>query len=237
MNRTAWLQSSLQSYPLAVISTQISYLSATIDVFTTTIPLINAASYPNGGTVVIDSEQITYTSTTSTALVGCVRGANGTVAAAHNIYTAVYPYSPNQIAYHEVGYDDQSGPTPAPITSYLQTADFDINGGDHFGYVWRILPDFTFQGSTSTNPQLTVTVNSRTNLGVPYTSPVDHPSVTNTQPAPLSPNTYPVEQFTGEIFTRIRGRQMNLYVQSVGFGVAWQMGTMRIDMRPDGRRA
>jgi hypothetical protein len=237
MNRTAWLQSSLQSYPLAVFSVQASYLSAAVSASDTTLSLLNASSYPESGTVIIGSEQITYTGANGTSLTGCTRGANGTLAASHAIYSAVPTYAPNQILYHEVGYDDQSSPTTTAISPYLQTADFDINGGDHFGYVWRILPDFTFEGSTSTNPYLTVTVNSRTNLGTTYTNPVDQPSVTNTQHPPTPPNTYPVEQFTGEIFTRVRGRQMNLYIQSNVIGISWQMGTMRIDMRPDGRRA
>lgn len=237
MNRTAWLQSSLQSYPLAVLSIQTSYLADAIGSGDTTIPLLNATSYPSSGTVLIDSEQITYTGVTSASLTGCTRGANGTLAVTHAIYTTVPMYAPNQILFHEVAYDDQSAPTTAAITAYLQTADFDINGGDHFGYVWRLLPDFTFEGSTSANPYLTVTVNSRTNLGTTYTNPVDQPTVTSTQHPPTPPNTYPVEQFTGEIFTRIRGRQMNLYIQSTVLGISWQMGTMRIDMRPDGRRA
>lgn len=237
MNRTAWLQSSLQSYPLAVFSIQASYLTNNIGSTDQTIPLVSAVTYPTSGTVVIGTEQITYTGVTSTSLTGCTRGANGTTAAAHVQYSVVPCYVPNQVLFHEVGYDDQSAPITTAITAYLQTADFDINGGDHFGYVWRILPDFTFEGSTATNPYLTVTVNSRTNLGVPYTNPVDSPTVTNTQHPPTPPNTYPVEQFTGEIFTRVRGRQMNLYIQSNVLGISWQMGTMRIDMRPDGRRA
>jgi hypothetical protein len=237
MNRSAWLQPSLQSYPYGVFSVQNSYLFSALNDTETTVTLFNASSYPNSGTIVIDSEQITYTNVSGASLTGCTRGANGTVAASHDIYSTVTPYSPNQIMSHEVGYDDQSGPAPQPITAYLQTADFDINGGDHFGYVWRILPDFTFEGSTGANPYLTVTVNSRTNLGTPYTNPVDQPTVTNTVHPPTPPNTYPVEQFTGEIFTRVRGRQMNLYIQSNILGISWQMGTMRIDMRPDGRRA
>jgi hypothetical protein len=46
----------------------------------------------------------------------------------------------------------------------------------------------------------------------------------------------PVEQFTGQIFTRIRGRQMAMKVESTDLGVTWQMGSARIDMRADGRR-
>jgi hypothetical protein len=143
--------------------------------------------------------------------------------------------------YHESGIDDNSQTTTQPITSYLQTSDFDINGGDHFGYVWRFLPDFTFQGSTASNPQIFLTLNPRNTAGSAYLTGGDignvtDSTVTNTQPAPLPPNTTPIEQYTGVIYTRIRGRQMNFYVRSTGLGVQWQMGTNRIDMRPDGRR-
>jgi hypothetical protein len=49
-------------------------------------------------------------------------------------------------------------------------------------------------------------------------------------------STYPVEQFTGQIYTRVRGRQMALRVDSPGLGTAWQLGAPRIDIRPDGKR-
>jgi hypothetical protein len=63
-----------------------------------------------------------------------------------------------------------------------------------------------------------------------YTSGVDTPTVTET----LS---YPVEQYTGSVYTRVRGRQMAFRVESNSLGVAWQLGKMRLDIRPDGRRA
>jgi hypothetical protein len=47
---------------------------------------------------------------------------------------------------------------------------------------------------------------------------------------------YPVQQFTEQVFVRIRGRQMALKVISNDLGVAWQLGVPRIDTRPDGRR-
>lgn len=249
MNRTAWLQTSLQTYPLAVYSVQNSYLSAAIDSSVTTVPLLTASSYPSSGTVQIGSEQISYTGVTSTSLTGCTRGVNSTTAASHIIYTPVQSYTYNQILNHENGVDDASanvqyttGSPPAPVTSYLQTSDFDINGGDHFGYVWRFLPDFTFEGSTSgTTPQIFLTMNPRNNSGLAYMTggdigDVPDSTVTNTQPAPLPPNTTPVEQYTGAVYTRIRGRQMNFKIQSNGVGVTWQMGVMRFDVRPDGRR-
>jgi hypothetical protein len=48
--------------------------------------------------------------------------------------------------------------------------------------------------------------------------------------------TYPVEQFTGQINTRVRGRQMSIKVESTALGVQWQVGSPRLDIRPDGRR-
>lgn len=242
LNRTAWLSSSLQQYPLAVFSLQQSYLSGNINSSTTSISLINSNAYPSSGIVTIDNEQISYATNSGNTLGGCVRGYNSTTAASHTAYTSVVYNVSNQILNHEFGNDDASVNPAQPITSYLQTADFDINGGDHFGYVWRMLPDFTFQGSTSSgNPQVFLTLNPRNNAGLPYMTGGDidnvaDSTVTNTVATPLPPNTYPVEQFTGALYTRIRGRQINFYIQSSGLGVAWQMGTMRFDIRPDGRR-
>ena len=48
--------------------------------------------------------------------------------------------------------------------------------------------------------------------------------------------TVPIEQFTGQAFVRIRGRQLALKIESDAVGVAWQLGVPRLDMRPDGRR-
>jgi len=243
LNRTAWLNSSLQSYPLAAFSIQTSYLSAAITSSTaTSISLLDSSTYPSSGIVIIDNEQISYTSNSGNSLSGCTRGYGGSTATTHLVYTQVTYYIPNQILQHENGYDDASPSTGVqPITSYLQTSDFDISGGDRFGYVWRFLPDFTFQGSTVTNPQIYLTLNPRNNSGLSYLTGGDignvaDSTVTNTQVAPPAPNTYPVEQYTGALYTRIRGRQMNFYIQSTGTGVFWQMGTMRFDMRADGRR-
>ena len=44
------------------------------------------------------------------------------------------------------------------------------------------------------------------------------------------------EGFTGQVNTRIRGRQLILKVSSSNLGTAWQLGATRIDIRPDGRR-
>jgi hypothetical protein len=46
----------------------------------------------------------------------------------------------------------------------------------------------------------------------------------------------PIEQFTGQVFVRVRGRQMAFKIESTELGVAWKLGIPRLDMRPDGRR-
>jgi hypothetical protein len=45
-----------------------------------------------------------------------------------------------------------------------------------------------------------------------------------------------VQEFDGQVYTRLRGRQMAFRITSTGLGVAWQLGTPRIDIRNDGRR-
>jgi hypothetical protein len=139
-----------------------------------------------------------------------------------------------RILYHENGVDDVSGLTPVAINAYIQSSDFDIGDGMNFGFVWRILPDLTFNGSSANLPGVTMTVLPRVNSGTAYGAP-NAPGVTSTQNY-TSQKTYAVQQFTGQVYTRIRGRQMAYRIESTGLGVAWQMGYPRIDIRPDGRR-
>jgi hypothetical protein len=139
-----------------------------------------------------------------------------------------------RILYHENGNDDVSGLTPVPIVSYVQSSDFDIGDGYNFGFVWRILPDLTFNGSSANLPEVTMVVLPRVNSGTAYGAP-NKPAVASSQNY-VSQHTYAVQQFTGQVYTRIRGRQMAFRIESTGLGVAWQMGYPRIDIRPDGRR-
>ena len=129
---------------------------------------------------------------------------------------------------HENGVDDGVTNPPSPINAYIQSSDFDIGDGHNFGFVWRILPDVTFSGSTVQNPSCTMVVKPRTNSGSAYGTPND-PTVTRTQQ-------FPIELFTGQVYTRIRGRQMAFRIESAGLGSQWQLGAPRIDIRPDGRR-
>lgn len=238
INRTFWLDSPLRQYPMGAFSVQNSYLASAISTTTqTSVTLINGYSYPANGTITIDSEDITYTahdSNDGNTLVNCIRGANGTTAATHTQYAAVTYKVPNQVMYHEYGVDDGSLPTLQAIDAYIQSSDFDIGDGHNFGFVWRMLPDVTFNGSTSVAPQVTFTVRPRQNSGTPYGT-AENPAVISDNNYALT-RTYNVQLFTGQVYTRIRGRQMAFKVESTGLGTTWQLGTPRIDIRPDGRR-
>jgi hypothetical protein len=140
----------------------------------------------------------------------------------------------NRLLYHEFGCDDLSTSSPAPINAYIQSSDFDIGDGHNFGFVWRILPDVNFNGSTINGPTVTMTVKPRQNSGTPYGA-ADNPQVVSAQNYATIP-AYTVQEFTGQVYTRLRGRQMAFRIESTGLGVAWQLGSPRIDIRPDGRR-
>jgi len=140
----------------------------------------------------------------------------------------------NRILFHEANVDDVSGLTPVPIEAYIQSSDFDIGDGHNFGFVWRILPDLTFNGSNVNQPKVTMTVRPRRNSGTPYGT-ADSPEVASTQNY-TNTRTYDVQEFDGQVYTRLRGRQMAFRITSTDLGVAWQLGTPRIDIRNDGRR-
>jgi hypothetical protein len=138
------------------------------------------------------------------------------------------------IVYHELGVDDNSTDVPAPIYAMIATSEFDIEDGDSFGFVRRILPDITFRGSTNDNPTATMTLIPMQNAGSGYNDPQ---SVGSTSSGDIVRTaTLPIEKFTGQIFVRVRGRQMILKLESNQIGCTWQLGVPRIDVRLDGRR-
>lgn len=228
LNRTAYVQQTLRTYPMLANSIQTSYLAAAIDSSQTTINVLNGASYPSAGTVIIESEKITYTGISSNTLTGCVRGAEGTTAASHSIYSEVSMEAINQVMFHEIGLDNVETGTAKPITAFIETSDFDIGDGNNFSFVSRIIPDMKFSGSSASSPSVTLTLYPHNYPGAPYGTG-DADSVTASV-------LLPVEQYTEQVYTRIRGRQLAFRVTSSDLGVAWQMGAMRLDIRPDGRR-
>jgi len=139
-----------------------------------------------------------------------------------------------QVLYHEVGNDDGSTNPPSAIDCFVQSADFNLEDGDSFGYVWRIIPDLTFDGSSAPSPTAQFSIRPRQFPGTAYGA-ANNPNVQSANNY-LGQRTYNVQQFTPQVNVRIRGRQMALRVGSNTTGVAWQLGTPTADIKPSGRR-
>jgi hypothetical protein len=141
-------------------------------------------------------------------------------------------YSSNLVN-HEFGLNDVETPEVLPLNAYISSSEFDIGDGHNFGFVWRILPDLTFENSTNspsgTTPTVTMELFGLANSGSGVTSNAGQPVA--------SSSTYNItEEFTGQIYTRLRGRQMIFKISSNQINTAWQLGAPRIDIRADGRR-
>jgi hypothetical protein len=139
-----------------------------------------------------------------------------------------------RILYHETGTDDLSGDASMPISAYAESSDFDIGDGDSLAFVWRMLPDLNFTGSSVVNPSVDITLKPRRNAGASYDPAVDNP--VPSQDNYTTQRVYSVQQFKGQVAVRVRGRQMALRIESAGIGVAWQLGSMRFDIKPNGLR-
>ena len=135
---------------------------------------------------------------------------------------------------HENGTDDNSTAATLPIDAFVQSSDFEISEGHNFGFVWRILPDVNFNGSNISQPLVTMTVKPRQNSGSAY-GVADNPQVISANNY-AAQSEYDIQQFTGQVYTRLRGRQMSFRIESNTIGTSWQLGVPRIDIRPDGRR-
>jgi hypothetical protein len=140
----------------------------------------------------------------------------------------------NTLVYHENGVDDNTAGTAVAMDSYITSSEFDIGDGHNFGFVWRIIPDITFRGSSATNPQVTMTLKPLQNSGSGYNNPESEGGV-NYAPV-VRTATVPIEQFTQQVNIRVRGRQMAFKVEGNQLGLQWQLGAPRIDIKPDGRR-
>jgi len=163
----------------------------------------------------------------------------------------------SQLLYHETGCDDKSTPVPAPIDSYIISSEFDIDDGHNFGFVTRVLPDVTFAGSTVPveDQSLTMALLPLQNSGSGYTRGVTNvaPSanmsvaLTNERTVQRLANngvelfegryTGTITPYQGNLYIRVRGRQMAIKARSNELGVQWQLGKFRIDLRPDGRKS
>ena len=124
---------------------------------------------------------------------------------------------------HERGTNDDA----LPMTAYIQSSDFDLMDGDQFMLTRRIIPDISFAGSTAANPEATFSIKPRNFPGGAYQS-----NASNAQRVIQTT----VDQYTNEVFMRARARQVGVKIESTGLNTQWQLGSPRLDMRPDGRR-
>lgn len=157
-------------------------------------------------------------------------------------YPIAATYS-NTLVNHESGNDSNENGSATAIEAYITSSEFDLDDGHQFAFIRRVLPDVTFRGSSASSPQITMELLPLTNSGSGYLDPesvggTNSASVIRTATGGSGSRvaSLQVEQFTGQVFTRVRGRQMAMQVYSDGLGVAWQLGSPRLDMRPDGRR-
>ena len=131
----------------------------------------------------------------------------------------------NQYLYnHEVGFDDDG----SAMTSFIESSAIDIGDGDKFVSLKQVIPDITFNGSTSVNPDVSFTMKSRNNPGANFNQTTENTTQRSA--------TTPVEQFTQKLDYRLRGRSFALRIDSTSLGTKYKLGTPRVDDREDGRR-
>ena len=118
---------------------------------------------------------------------------------------------------HENGVDADG----QPLTAYIESSPVDIQEGENFAFIRRLLPDVSFLNSTSgADKEVTFTLKMENFPGTGYTQSYAS-SVTDN---------------ATQNHVRIRGRAVGLRLESSNLGVTWRLGNPRIDIRPDGRR-
>jgi len=124
-------------------------------------------------------------------------------------------------------YDQERGVNAdtLPLEANISSSDFDLLDGDQFLLTKRIIPDISFDGSTASSPEATMYIRPRNFPGVPYT---------NTESGRVIQTS--VGEYTEQVFMRARARQMAIKIASADLGVQWQLGSPRLDGRPDGKR-
>ena len=115
-----------------------------------------------------------------------------------------------------------------PIPCYIESADFDIDDGQKFTFIQRIIPDITFQNSETNTPGVVYTIKARNFPGSSFDQE-DTRGVSKT-------SSMTIDEYTNQVWVRLRGRQAAITIESDEIGVMWQLGSTRLDVRPDGRR-
>jgi hypothetical protein len=132
------------------------------------------------------------------------------------------------VYYHENGLDDGSQNPAVALHPYIESSTVDIGDGDQYMFATRVIPDLTFRSSTAETPTATMTIKARNFPGGAYFG-------TDSDPV-IKTATLPVEQFTNQLFVRLRGRSVSLRIESSLAGVSWRLGDPRLDLRTDGRK-
>jgi hypothetical protein len=133
----------------------------------------------------------------------------------------------------ESGFDDGSTNPPTALNAYIESSPVEIEEGDNYMFIKRVIPDITFRNSTTNNGHQPI---------VKFTiKPQDYPGgeLRAGQERNIQRNaaaTLKVNRFTDQVFTRLRARSVALRVESNERGVAWRLGVPRFDMRQDGRK-
>jgi len=215
INRTAWSDSSLRDYPQAITET---YFTGAVSGTTLTVTSISSGILQVGS--VITGTGLA-TGTVITAL-GTGTGGVGTYTLNISQLVVQTAMTANGIIYnHEQGTNDNT----TAMTSYIASSDFDLVDGDQFILTKRIIPDLSFTGSTANLPAVTMYIKPRNFPGNAYSN-IDAENVIETS----------VDVYTEQIFMRARARQMAIEISSTDLDVQWQLGSPRLDGRPDGRR-
>jgi len=145
-----------------------------------------------------------------------------------NIYGASTYYA------HETGTDQINSSGTTSINAFIKSGDFDISAtrditgqstgmadfrgdGEFIMSMKRFIPDFKV---LTGNSKVTLLLN-------------DYPSQSATS-SPLGPFT--ITSSTDKVDTRARGRLLAIKIENDGTGETWRYGTLRVDVRPDGRR-
>jgi hypothetical protein len=215
IDRTAWTDSSLREYPQAVTGT---YVTGSISDTTLTVTAVSAGILQVGS--VISGTGIAV-GTIITAL-GTGLGNVGTYTVNISQNVVLTTITADSVIYnHEQGLNDNI----LPMNSYIASSDFDLVDGDQFILTKRIIPDISFQGSTATTPEVTMFIKPRNFPGNAYS---------NTETGAVIETS--VDIYTDQIFMRARARQMAVEIESTELNVQWQLGSPRLDGRPDGKR-
>lgn len=215
MDRTAWSDSSLREYPQAVTAT---YFTGAIAGTTLTVSSVSTG-YLQVGSVITGTGIATGTIITA---LGTGLGGAGTYTVNISQLVVQTGMTGDSVIYnHEQGVNDNI----LPMNSYISSSDFDLVDGDQYILTKRIIPDIGFAGSTATDPEVTMFIKPRNFPGNMYT---------NTESGAVIETS--VDVYTDQIFMRARARQMAIEIESTELGVQWQLGSPRLDGRPDGKR-